>query len=403
MTRECIDALRECTSDYELIIVDNGSEPPVPKPYLGFVSVTMIRNDTNLGFPVAVNQGVKASSGDMVVLLNNDVIVTPGWADKLAKHLNRFSVVGPMTNFSAGRQRITLPAYHDKGSLNRIAGEYSESRDGLATEANWIIGFCFAFRRSLYDEIGAFDESIWPCSGEEIDFCYWAKRAGHSVGIAQDVYVHHEGSQTFRDLEKNGLLNYESICQKTSDHLKNKWGENFWNEQVVRGVMSVGGLRLNLGCGRFPLAGFINIDQEEEVKPDLVCDVLDLPYEMDSVDEIYAGHILEHLDWKEGETALAYWFSLLKPGGKISISVPDFDYLAREYLKNPSATKLRELNDFYIYSYCQKSPHRYAYSGELLVEVMSATGFTGLKRMPVAHTYFPFPVAWQVGYEGVRP
>ena len=245
MTRECIDAVRECTEGYELIIVDNGSAPPIPKPYMGFVNVTMIRNESNLGFPVAVNQGVKASSGEFVILLNNDVVVTPGWAEKLTKHMERFSVVGPMTNFSAGRQRTTLPAYHDKESLYRIAGEYSEDRKGLAMEANWIIGFCFAFRRSLCDEIGMFDESIWPCSGEEIDFCYRAKQAGHSVGIAQDVYVHHEGSQTFKDLEKGGLLDYESICQKTSDHIKKKWGENFWNEQVVRGVMSTGGLRLN--------------------------------------------------------------------------------------------------------------------------------------------------------------
>ena len=403
MTRECIDAIRETTQDYELILVDNGSTPPIAKPYMGFVDVTLIRNETNLGFPMAANQGCFAAKGDMIVLLNNDVIVTPGWAERLQAHLKRFAIVGPLTNYCAGKQAITAPAYTDKDSLFSVAEQHHEDRKGLATEVNWIIGFCFAFRRSVFGEIGMFDESMWPSSGEEIDFCYRAKAAGHTVGIAQDVYVHHEGSVTFRDMNDKGLVDYADLCDKTSDLIKKKWGENFWSEQFVRGVMSKNGLRLNLGCGRFHLAGFVNVDQEEEVGPDLLCDILDLPYEKESVDEIYAGHILEHFNWKEGEEALHYWKTLLKPGGKISITVPDFDFLAKEYTANPSPEKLREFNDSYIYSHRQASPHQYAYSADLLRQVMEQAGFADLKPLPVNHHYFPTPVVWQSGFEAVKP
>jgi len=403
MTAECLLAIRETTQDYELILVDNGSDPPYAKPYMGFVDVTLIRNEENKGFPVAANQGVRASKGETVILLNNDVIVTPFWAERLEKHLTRFSIVGPLTNYSMGRQRVTIPVYEDKQSLYQAAFDYTENRIGVATEANWVIGFCYAFRRALYDEIGEFDESIWPSSGEEIDFCYRAKAKGHLVGIARDVYVHHEGSQTFLDMQNKGIIGYEDICDKSTEHLKKKWGENFWKEQIVRGVTSVNGLRLNLGCGKFPLSGFVNVDMDEEVKPDMICDILDLPYEEDSVDEIYAGHILEHFDWKEGEEALQYWFHLLKPGAKISVTVPDFDVLAKEYILNPTAGRLREFNDLYIYSYRQKSPHRYAYNAALLEEVMIAAGFAELNRMPSDHHYFPHPVNWQVGMEAVKP
>jgi GT2 family glycosyltransferase/predicted SAM-dependent methyltransferase len=403
MTAECIAAVRETTEDYEVIIVDNGSTPPIAKPYMGFVDVTLIRNETNLGFPAAVNQGVRAAKGDIIVLLNNDVIVTPGWGDRLKAHLERFSIVGPMTNFCAGRQRIQVPAYTDKDSLFEVAEEYAEGHKGLSIEANWIIGFCFAFRKSLFDEIGEFDESMWPSSGEEIDWCYRAKAAGHSVGIAQDVYIYHEGSVTFNEMDRRGEIDYTAFCEETSNLLKKKWGENFWNEQIVRGVMLKNGLRLNLGCGTFHLEGFVNVDMQEAVRPDLVCDILDLPYEEESVDEIYAGHILEHFDWKDGEVALHYWMTLLKPGGKISVCVPDIDYLMKEYVANPSPEKLRELNDLYIYSYCQVSPHKYAYSAALLKEAMETAGFVDLKRMPVDHPYFPTPVVWQSGYEAVRP
>lgn len=403
MTSDCLAAVRETTEDYEVIIVDNGSTPPIAKPYMGFVDVTMIRNETNLGFPAAVNQAARAAKGDIIVLLNNDVVVVPHWADRLSAHLKRFSIVGPLTNYSAGRQQIQVPAYTDKASLFEVAEEYAEGRKGLSIEANWIIGFCFAFRRPLFDEIGEFDESMWPSSGEEIDFCYRAKAAGHSVGIAQDVYVYHEGSVTFKEMDRGGKVDFQALCNDTSDLLEKKWGKNFWNEQIVRGVMLKNGLRLNLGAGNFPLEGFVNIDMQEAVKPDLVCDILDLPYGEGSVDEIYAGHILEHFDWKDGEEALHYWRTLLKPGGKISVVVPDIDYLMKEYVANPSPTKLRELNDLYIYSYCQVSPHKYAYSADLLKEALETAGFVDLKRMPVDHPYFPTPVVWQSGYEAVAP
>ena len=405
MTKDCIDAIREMTQDFELILVDNGSEPPIAKPYMGFVDVGLIRNETNLGFPAAVNQGIRASKGDVVVLLNNDVIVTPGWAERMQAHLERFAIVGPMTNFSIGRQRVTLPAYEDKESLYKIADEYAEEHTGYYTEAGWVIGFCFMFRRSVFDEIGEFDESLWPSSGEEIDFCHRARQAGHKVGIARDVYVHHEGNATFKDLEATGTIPYKDVCDAASNNLQRKWGDNLWLQQVVRGDVSNGGLRINVGCGKPPwqLVGFINIDQDPDVQPNEVCDILDLPYEKETVDEIYAGHILEHFNWKEGEAALRYWYGLLKPGGKISVVVPDFDYLIERYAKNPSPERLRELNDTYIYSYSQKSPHKYAYSAALLQEVMTTAGFVDLKRMPVDHRYFTIPVLWQVGYEGVKP
>jgi hypothetical protein len=93
----------------------------------------------------------------------------------------------------------------------------------------------------------------------------------------------------------------------------------------------------------------------------------------------------------------------LKPGGKISVVVPNFDHLVKEYAGNPSPDKLREMNDLYIYSHVQVSPHKYAYSADLLRDVMEAAGFIDLKRMPVDHPYFQTPVPWQAGYEAVKP
>ena len=233
MTQECLTAVLDHTQNCEIILVDNGSEPPIKPPFSGFTEITMIRNETNLGFPVAVNQGIRAAKGDIIVLLNNDVIVTPGWADRLINHLEDYAIVGPMTNYCAGKQQVSLPTYQSIEGLNKEASTLADTSAGESEEVNWVIGFCMMFKKSLYDELGEFDESLWPCSGEEIDFCLRARQAGHKVGIAHDVYVHHEGSKTFNEMEKAGQLNYQETCKRNDEHLAAKWGDDFWQQQAA--------------------------------------------------------------------------------------------------------------------------------------------------------------------------
>lgn len=233
MTDECLRAVLENTTDCEIILIDNGSTPPIKPPFSGFIETKIIRNEENKGFPVAVNQGMREANGDVIILLNNDVIVTPGWAERLSELLEEFSVVAPMSNYCAGLQQITLSPYESIEGLNKQAGWLAQECEGEVEEVNFVIGFCMALRKELVCEIGEFDESLWPCSGEEIDFCLKARKAGHKIGIARDVYVHHFGSQTFSDMEKNGQLNYQDICNRNDKHLAEKWGADFWQRQAI--------------------------------------------------------------------------------------------------------------------------------------------------------------------------
>lgn len=232
-TDECIIAVRECTDDYEIVLVDNGSEPPYKPPFTGFADMTVIRNEENKGFPAAVNQGIRTAKGDIIILLNNDVIVTPGWADDIPDMLEEFGIVGPVTNYAAGFQRVQVGAYGSKDGLYDQAKEWNQEYDGCLQEVNFVIGFCMAFKKSLVDEIGDFDESLWPCSGEEIDFCFRAREAGHRIIINHGVYVHHEGSQTFKDMENAGLVKYEDVCSRNDAHIAERWGADFWLRQAV--------------------------------------------------------------------------------------------------------------------------------------------------------------------------
>src|SRR5215469_10072178 len=87
-TRHCFRALVRHTSlRYELIVIDNGSADGTADYLAGVqdtarVPVTIISNSTNLGFPAAINQGLREARGEYLVLLNNDV-VRDGWLDQL--------------------------------------------------------------------------------------------------------------------------------------------------------------------------------------------------------------------------------------------------------------------------------------------------------------------------------
>jgi ubiquinone/menaquinone biosynthesis C-methylase UbiE len=83
-------------------------------------------------------------------------------------------------------------------------------------------------------------------------------------------------------------------------------------------------VKVNLGCGTHKLDGFINIDESDHCNPDLIADVLKLPFDDGYADIIYAGHILEHIRPKQIFTALREWKRVLKSGGTIYIVIPDF-------------------------------------------------------------------------------
>ncbi len=412
MTHECIYSIMDCTQDYEIVIIDNGSEPVYVPPFVSNGEVQLIRNDENKGFPIAANQGIKASRGDTIVLFNNDVVVTPGWASRLLDHLeDSFDIVAPMTNYAAGLQGTmangdqSIDSYNTKEQLYDAGLEFGNRNKGLATEVNFATISMF-IKREIFDDIGYLDESLFPSSGEDLDFCFRARKAGYRIGIAHDVYIHHEGSQTFKDLESSGVENYNDIIEQNNKHLEDKWGKGFWENQIVYDDKQVGikeGTRLNLGSGGYNMEGFINIDQFERVAPDIVANVTNLPYEKDSVDEIYCGHLLEHLTWNEGQSALMHWIHMLKPGSEIRIVVPNFDVLAKMYLENPIPSEMINLNNIYIYSYIQDSLHRFFYSESLLKYAMAEVGFTDLELMPKDHPYLVEPVDWQIGWKGTKP
>lgn len=140
-------------------------------------------------------------------------------------------------------------------------------------------------------------------------------------------------------------------------------------------------MKLHLGCGDRHIDGFINIDARRSEATDIVGDITRLrerSFENGSVDLIYACHILEHFDKHEYPKILEDWYALLKPGGILRLSVPDFDMVLDHYTEHRDITKLYGL-------VCggQKNALDYHYmiwDEKTLIEACKKAGFKGKCR-----------------------
>ncbi|MEO8714365.1 MAG: methyltransferase domain-containing protein [Acetobacteraceae bacterium] len=103
-------------------------------------------------------------------------------------------------------------------------------------------------------------------------------------------------------------------------------------------------LRLHLGCGERPLPGWVNIDRVARA-PGVVTDIdlTALPYADGSVQEILAEHVLEHLSFAEETRAWPEMVRVLRPGGRLILEVPDFEWVCATFLAASD-----DWRDFYL-------------------------------------------------------
>lgn len=94
-------------------------------------------------------------------------------------------------------------------------------------------------------------------------------------------------------------------------------------------------IRINLGCGTQKIPGFLNVDSQESVKPDLIGDIaFGLPLDSGKTDEIYMIHCIEHVPYNLHPTVLREIWRLLKPGGLFFVSYPEFEKCVNHFLRN---------------------------------------------------------------------
>jgi len=220
--RVCLESLLRTTMPpFRLVLVDDGSGAETRDYLAAFApdqAATLVRNETARGYTVAANQGLRLTSGEYVVLLNSDTVLTRGWLDRLitcAESDPRIGIVGPLSNTASWQSVPSVLAEDGDWAANQLPdGQTVEGMADLVSQASpgvypripFLNGFCFLIRREVITAIGLLDETTFPRGyGEENDFCARARRAGFSTAVAGDAYVWHSQSRSFSHNERKRL------------------------------------------------------------------------------------------------------------------------------------------------------------------------------------------------------
>ncbi|KKM01223.1 hypothetical protein LCGC14_1796550, partial [marine sediment metagenome] len=98
-------------------------------------------------------------------------------------------------------------------------------------------------------------------------------------------------------------------------------------------------MKLNIGCGKKYEPGYCNIDLYETLIVDKLMSAIDLHFEDNSIEEIKAIHLIEHLSFFEAIYALSEFFRVLETGGKLIIETPDLKKVCHHYLDSTKEQK----------------------------------------------------------------
>jgi GT2 family glycosyltransferase len=228
-TRLCLESVlaSQHIPKLEVIVVDNGSSDGTLE-YLHRLAerdsrFCLIAHGLNSGFAVAVNRGLAAARGDLLVVLNNDTIVPPHALSLLLAQLKDHSLglIGPVSNEASTEAEVDV-SYRTLGGLMRAAEERAQTQVAELVDIPMLTMFCIAFRRDFYERIGPLDERFEIGLFEDDDYSMRARSAGYRVAYAENVLVHHFGEVALGSLVPTGQ--HAAIFGANRRRFEQKWG-----------------------------------------------------------------------------------------------------------------------------------------------------------------------------------
>lgn len=232
------------TNDYpdvEIVCVDNGSEDAdrerLDQLLSGTERVRIVWNPANLGFAGGMNSGVEASTGEILVLLNNDAFIGPGGLNIVEAHLRDQGVglLGAVTNWTGNEARLPIDPKSFGEFLRVCLRERSDHAGETADVAN-IAFFCVALRRSVWERIGSLDDRYGIGMFEDDDYCRRMTQERYKVRIARDWFVYHVGEASFSQLKTSG--SYDRLFEENRASFEAKWNTK-WTPHTAHPLRTV--------------------------------------------------------------------------------------------------------------------------------------------------------------------
>ena len=201
LERNLPKVLQACQShtsgDWEIIIVDDASnDESVGFLKKNYPQVKLVRHKTNQYFAISCNNGVKAAKGEIIVLLNNDVIPEKNFLKPLLENFSSkmvFSVGCQEKSQSGGK---TILSGRAGGEFKRGFLVHWRAKDQDKKDTLWTASGSAAYRKSLWVKLGGLDPLFRPAYGEDIDLSYRAQKSGFKILFEPKSKVFHQHETT---------------------------------------------------------------------------------------------------------------------------------------------------------------------------------------------------------------
>jgi GT2 family glycosyltransferase len=193
-----LEALRrDSAQPFETIIADNGStddSATVARSFDGQMTVMVIDASARRGQSFARNVGARAATGDLLLFLDQDDEIGPGYVSAMTSALEG-------ADFVAARM--------DADKLNdgwRRRGRTLPQTCGLPSDpVPWAYGCTLGVRRETFERLGGFAEDLGVLAGEDVDLCWRAHANGVGLTFVEDAVLHYRYPATLSGFFRQGL------------------------------------------------------------------------------------------------------------------------------------------------------------------------------------------------------
>jgi GT2 family glycosyltransferase len=221
LTQACVKSLEEtigARADFEVIVVDNASTDgsaewlstlPAPRYQL-------LRHDRNLGYAAANNAAARLAVGRLLLLLNNDTVLLPGWLEPMLRVLARAEKSGVVGNIQ--REAETGLIDHTGIQFTADGIPFHAGKDSVSPPTEeyrrWpaVTGACCVMRRELFLRLVGFDEDF-SNGYEDVDFCLRVRAQGLRNYVANRSVIYHHVSAS-RGRHENDARNFALFTSK---------------------------------------------------------------------------------------------------------------------------------------------------------------------------------------------